>query len=861
MKSGHLISLLLVIVFQACFFETSPKERVISLWHDHPGLPMDEIDRYGNNASKEIQYINQAFPIGFGRYGAMFNGGIEEEYLVCNEHSMWDGYRGLKPEDQSGAVDVPQETLKKAQRLIREGRYANSEAEEYILGNIGGRFFMGNYLPLADIIINTGHDESKVTQYKRELNISNAIGKVSYQIEGTNYTREYFCSYPDQVMVLRYTSDKEPMNLDIRQDALHEIKTIKVFEDRLEISGKGPSTDKKITLRGRGKAVPKGETYEEVTPANERASVAFKQAIEIHSNDGEISTNQESLQIKNATEVVLLVTAATDYLPIYPTFKGNDYVASCNEILEKAIDKTYKNLKKRHKEDYHRLFNRTQLTLDYQTSGLPSDSLLAKGASPELDELFYHYGRYLMIASSRDGAIPSNLQGIWNPVYYPIWDSDYHTDINIQMNYWMTETSNLSECFEPFLNWMKIIRESGTHTARRVLHADGWALQTTTSIFGSTSPRKHFRPSFNLISGAWLSQHLFEHYAFSQDVEYLKEIYPILKESAQFYLDFMIPYKDGSYVLSPTWSAENSFLKEQFGRLNKITEGAAMDQQIMYNLFVDCLEATRILQIDEAFQKELIDRIPKLSPQRIGQYGQLQEWVEDWDDPKDQHRHVSHLWALHPGRDISPLITPELSNAALQSLIFRGGGQTGWSRAWKINFYCRFHKGDQAYEILSGLYDKGVLPNLLDTHPPFQIDGNFGAHAAVNEMLLQSHLRSYTDAKTIEKAVYPSYKGNESKTVFEPRIPPDNLGEAPYILHVLPALPTAWSSGKIKGLKARGGFTVDITWRNGQLIELEIHSTQGKDLRVYLDGKLSPIIQTNKGQSLTMDYEGIMGEI
>ena len=829
------------------------KSTPLVLWHDYPGVPKDDIDWFSRNASVQTEYIKHAFPIGSGRYGALFNGGIDQEHLVCNEHSMWDGVRGLSEEDQGGATDIDPVVLNQARKLIRQGRYANREVERYLFENLGNKWFMGNYLPFTDIIITTGHHSDSAFNYKRTLDLEKAVGNVSYEIGATHYKREYFCSFPDQVMMIRYTSNGNPMTLGIRQDALHKVKSIRVGQERLEISGTGPQEAKRSQ-----RPTWDDDRYIEITPASERAAMSYKQVLQVHKTDGKVIAEDDRLVITDANEVVLAVVGATDYLPDYPSFKGHDYDAFCEQMLENISDKSYQTLKKRHILDYQTLFNRSRLELDFEPKNISSHKLLADGASLELDQLFYHYARYLMIASSRSGSIPSNLQGIWNPVYNPIWDSDYHSDINIQMNYWMTETSNLVECFTPFLNWMKIIRESGRHTARRMVDSDGWMVSTTSSVFGHTALRKYARFTYNFISAAWLTQHLFEHYAFSQDKEYLQEIYPILKECAEFYLDFMIPYKDGTYVLSPTWSAENAFLKEKYGRLNKLTEGAAMDQQIMYNLFVDCIEAARTLGVDKEFEKKLLERIPKLSPQRIGQYGQLQEWVEDWDDPEDQHRHVSHLWALHPGRDISPLTTPQLTKAALQSLTFRGGGQTGWSRAWKTNFYSRFHQGDKAYEILSGFYDVSVLPNLLDTHPPFQIDGNFGAHAAVNEMLLQSHLRSFSDDQRISIASSPSYHDNGDNKTFSPVVPPENLVDAPYILHLLPALPSAWPSGKVKGLRARGGFTVDIEWNEGQLEKLNLHSKEGKSFRLYWEGYFTPIIESSKGESMVFTIEDLI---
>lgn len=354
-------------------------------------------------------------------------------------------------------------------------------------------------------------------------------------------------------------------------------------------------------------------------------------------------------------------------------------------------------------------------------------------------------------------------------------------------------------------------------------------------------------------SGAWLCQNLFDHYAFNQDKNYLEEIYPIIKGAAVFYLEFLDPWKDGSLVVYPTWSPENTYMPEQHSKLNKQTYGASWDQQIVLNLFTDCIEASSVLGKDDEFRTALQTIIPKLCPQKIGQYGQLQEWPEDWDRPDDHHRHISHLIALHPGRDFSPLTTKEITDAALVTMKHRGDVSTGWSTAWKTCFWARLHNGDKAHQFYQFLTSKRAYPNLFDFHPPFQIDGNFGGTAGVCEMLLQSHLRSVdNNAKTVDKAAFVAYQQDPKQdNHFLPVVPTEEIATAPYILHLLPALPSAWPDGKIKGLRARGGFEVDIEWKDGVLEQATIRAVEGGDLRIYHEGELSEVISMNKGESLT----------
>ncbi len=495
--------------------------------------------------------------------------------------------------------------------------------------------------------------------------------------------------------------------------------------------------------------------------------------------------------------------------------------------------------------------DRCRLELDFQPSGKTTDQLV-KQKSVELENLYFNYSRYLQLSCSRNAPVPSNLQGLWNADLKPAWNCDYHTDINVSMNYWMVETANLPESFSPFAEWVKVLAESGAHTARETFGVnEGWSMGLNGNVFGYTAQNVHGRRAQQ--AGHWLSQHLFEHYAFGGDREYLEEIYPVLKGAAEFFVEFLAPWKDGSLVVYPTWSPENVYLQKEFGKLNKQAYGASWDQQLVLNLFTDCIEASYVLGRDEAFRKTLQQMIPKLCPQKIGQYGQLQEWPEDWDNPKDKHRHISHLIALHPGRDISPLTTPELHDAALVTMQHRGDESTGWSTGWKTCFWARLHNGDRAHKIYEFLTSKRAYPNLFDFHPPFQIDGNFGGAAGVCEMLLQSHLRSVNpDATTIEGAAFVAYqKDPQNPAHFIPVVPTEELADAPYILHLLPALPSVWSEGKVYGLRARGGFEVDLEWANGRLLSATIRATRDSKCRVYANGKLSETLAMKKGEVKT----------
>jgi len=538
-----------------------------------------------------------------------------------------------------------------------------------------------------------------------------------------------------------------------------------------------------------------------------------------------------------------------DYLPVYPTFKGRDFKGDCKKTISAATQLGYAGLNNAHVYDFFSRMKRCRLKLDFEPSGLTTDKLVKRGGL-ELENLYFNYSRYLQLSCSRDAPVPSNLQGMWNDSLKPAWNCDYHTDINVQMNYWMVDPANLSESFRPFAEWTKVLAESGKHTARETFGVNqGWSMGLNGNVFGFTAQNEHGRRAQQ--GAHWLCQNLFDHYAFSKDQVYLEEIYPTLKGAAEFFVEFLQPWKDGSLVVYPTWSPENSFFTKKHGKRNKQTYGASWDQQLVLNLFTDCIEASIVLERDEEFRKTLQEMIPKLCPQKIGQHGQLQEWPEDWDEPNNKHRHISHLIALHPGRDISPLTTKELYEAALVTMKHRGDESTGWSTGWKTCFWSRLHNGDRAHKIYKFLTSKRAYPNLFDFHPPFQIDGNFGGAAGVCEMFLQSHLRSVdAEAKTIGEAAFVAYQPNETTpNNFHPVVPDHKLASAPYILHLLPALPSAWPSGKIHGLKARGGFEVDIAWKAGKLTSANIRSKQGGTFRLFVDETLSENIVLKAGQS------------
>jgi alpha-L-fucosidase 2 len=777
---------------------------------------------------QEPAYMQEALPLGNGRLGAMFSGEIEQEHLLINDITLWmNSKRGLDEVAQTGVRIGSYKNLEKVREAYRQGNYGSSENSMEAMSTryLSSTEPLGNYAPFTDLYISTGHDSAAVQDYQRTLDAHTGIGTVSYRIGKAHFVREYFCSHPNDVVVAHYTSTNATMDLRIHVCTQHQV----------------------LSLKAEGKYIV---LYGEVPMVQD--DIAFQQLVYIDAGSGKLLPLEDgSMKVIGAREVKIYLSAYSDYLPDYPSFKGRDYQSDCEKTLRKATQLEYKQLKEVHVKDVSEHMDRCKLELDFQPSGLTTDKLVKKGPGLELENLYFNYSRYLQLSCSRNAPVPSNLQGLWNGQLKPAWNCDYHNDINVAMNYWMVETANLPESFIPYAEWMKVISTSGKFTAQEAYGIkNGWSAGLNGNVFGFSAPNEHGRRMQQ--SGAWLSQNLFEHYAFNQDTNYLEEIYPIIKGAAEFYVEFLSPWKDGSLVVYPTWSPENSYLPGEYGDLNKQAYGASWDQQIVLNLFTDCIEASTVLERDGVFRRTLQEIIPKLCPQKIGQYGQVQEWPEDWDRPTDQHRHISHLIALHPGRDISPLTTKELANAAMVTMHQRGDISTGWSTAWKTCFWARLLKGDKAHQFYQFLTSGRTYINLFDFHPPFQIDGNFGGTAGVCEMLLQSHLRSVNpEAKTIADAAFVAYQKDPVKAnCFLPVVPDESLAKAPYILHLLPALPSVWPNGKISGLRARGGFEVDMEWKEGRLDKAVIHANIDGVFRIYYDNKLSEVISIKKGHSI-----------
>lgn len=734
--------------------------------------------------SKAAQVWTEALPLGNGRIGAMHFGGIETDRFQLNEDTLWSG-----PPNRNKVYD-DRESLRKVRKLIEEEKYEDASDETK---NMFGPFTQA-YMPLGNMRIHYFHG-NEARHYKRTLNIESAISEVEYSVGKIKYTREAFISHPNQVLAIKLTaSSKHNLSIQITLDSLLMSRTMN--EDReLILQGVCPEYCAPVYYHGDEQPIVYGQF-------SETKAIHFEGRLGVVVEDGHIEEHNGTLSIHGATEAILYFTVATsfrgfDHLP------GRDFneLTKKNEaILSEAMRITYDQLKRKHIHDYQSLYHRVKFSLgDGQADHLlDTDERMKryKAEDPAMVELLFQYGRYLLIASSRGGTQPANLQGIWNDLTRPPWSSNYTLNINTEMNYWHAEVTNLAECHQPLLKAVQELSITGQKMVSERYGIKGWSSHHNTDLWRHADPvggERHGDPSWAFwpMSGPWLSRHLWEHYQYSQDMDFLAaEAFPVMKGTAQFCLEWLLEDEHGYFITSPSTSPEHCFYADN-GQWGSVTKGSTMDLQIIWDIFTNCMEAAAILGIEEEWIEQIKSAKERLHPIQIGKYGQIQEWLIDYEDAEPHHRHVSHLYGVYPANQI---IKGPLLDAVRQTLNRRGDAGTGWSLGWKICLWARLQDGDRIQELLRQLFNivtvqggtstgGGVYPNLLGAHPPFQIDGNFSLTAGIAEMIVQSH-KGYVE--------------------------------------ILPALPSTWLKGSISGIRVRGGFEVSIRWEQMQVKQLDV---------------------------------------
>lgn len=795
----YFLSMLLCVIMT---HNSTAQKIPLKLWYDKPA-----------------KHFEEALVIGNGRIGATVFGDVDTDKIFLNDITLWSGEPVNQDMNQQAHQYIP---------IIREAlNNENYKTADSLMKNVQGKF-SESFAPLGTLFIDF-HDKTAPTKYYRELSLDNAVTTITHQTADNYVTREYFASHPDNIIVIKITS-KKPIDFDIRQTSLIK-SNVNINNAISNLSGRAPYRAYPNYYRGND---PEAILYDDAR------GTAFSSQVKIVSKDGKQENTASTIGIRGTTEALIFVSIATSFngFDKNPATNGLNEQSLAEKHLIDATKKPYQKLKSAHISDYQYFFNRVSLNLKTDnTTDIPTDQRLQKYTNGTTDHyletLYFQFGRYLLISSSRTPGVPANLQGLWNPHIRPPWSSNYTTNINVQENYWLAESTNLSEMHRPFLTFIGNLEKTGRKTAQNFFGAKGWSLAHNSDIWAMTNPVGDFGHGDPVwanwsMGGPWVAAHLWEHYIFSKDTKFLQEYaYPIMKGAAEFCLDMLVEGKDGKLITSPSTSPENKFITPS-GYHGATLYGASADIGMIKELFIQLIQASDILNIDKEFKNQLKLTLHKLRPYQIGKKGNLQEWYYDWEDEDPKHRHQTHLYGLYPGTHITLKETPSLAQAAKTTLEIKGDETTGWSKGWRINLWARLQDGNRAYKMYRELLKYvepdairsknqrhgGTYPNLFDAHPPFQIDGNFGGAAAIAEMLVQSN-------------------GSE--------------------ITILPALPDQWNSGSVKGLRARGGFEIDIEWKNGKTERVTLYGKPGGETQLTYKNKTQNV-KIKKGRKQVFNY-------